>query len=80
MIYVPLMYDGEDLSLEELRRIEHIPCRGKVVFSDQNRPGLDYVITMKTTDRSMGAQCMDKNWFGIRTFERQFDYVAWLNQ
>lgn len=75
-----LMYDREGLSLEELRKIEDISCRGKVVFSDKERPGLDYVVTMKTTDHPMGAQCMDKNWFGIRSFEQQFDYVAWLNQ
>lgn len=75
-----LMYDREDLTLEELREIEKIPCRGKIVFSDKERPELDYVVTMKTTDRPMGAQCMDKNWLGIRSFERQFDFVKWLNQ
>lgn len=74
------MYDRENLTLEEMRAIEKVPCRGKVIFSDKEWPGLDYVITMKTTDCPMGAQCMDKNWFGIRTFERQFDFVKWLNQ
>lgn len=74
-----LMYDRENLTLEELREIEQIPCRGKVVFSDKERPGLDYVVTMKTTNQPMGAQCMDKNWLGIRSFERQFDFVRWLN-
>ncbi len=75
-----LMYDREDLTLEELREIEKIPFRGKVVFSDKERPELDYVVTMKPTARPMGAQCMDKNWLGIRSFERQFDFVKWLNQ
>lgn len=75
-----LMYDREDLTLAELREIEKIPCRGKVVFSDKERPELDYVVTMKTTDRPLGAQFMDKNWLGIRSFERQFDFVKWLNQ
>ena len=75
-----LMYDRENLTLAELREIEKIPCRGKVVFSDKERPELDYVVTMKPTDRPMGAQCMDKNWLGIRSFERQFDFVKWLNQ
>lgn len=75
-----LMYDRENLTLEELREIEKIPCRGKAIFSDKKRPGLSYVVTMKVSDRPMGAQCMDKNWLGIRSFERQFDFVKWLNQ
>ena len=75
-----LMYDRENLTLEELREIEEIPCRGRIIFSDKERPELDYVVTMKTTDRPMSAQCMDKNWLGIRSFERQFDFVKWLNQ
>lgn len=75
-----LMYDREDLTVEELREIEKIPCRGRIIFSDKERPELDYVVTMKTTDRPMGAQCMDKNWLGIRSFERKFDFVKWLNQ
>lgn len=75
-----LMYDREELTLDELREIEKIPCRGKIIFSDKPRPELDYVITMKPTDRPMGAQCMDKNCLGIRSFERQFDFVKWLNQ
>lgn len=74
-----LMYDRENLSIDELRRIEQIPCRGKVVFSDHRHPELDYVVTMKPSNRLNGAQCMDQNWLGIRSFERQFDYVRWLN-
>lgn len=74
-----LMYDRENLSIDELRRIEQIPCRGKVVFSDHRHPELDYVVTMKPSNRPNGAQCMDQNWLGIRSFERQFDYVRWLN-
>lgn len=74
-----LMYDREGLSLEELQQIEQIPCRGRVIFSDRTRSELPYVVTMKPTDNLGGKQCMDKDWFGIRTFEKQFDYVRWLN-
>jgi uncharacterized protein (DUF1919 family) len=75
-----LMYDREDLTLEELRQIEQIPCRGKVIFSDKKYPELDYVVTIKPRNRTMGQQYMDKNWYGRRTFERKFDFVTWLNQ
>lgn len=74
-----LMYDREGMTLEELRKIEQIPCRGKIVFSDRKHPELDYVVTMKPTDRPNGAQCLDPDWLGLRTFERHFDYVKWLN-
>jgi len=75
-----LMYDRDELTLEELRKIEDIPCRGKVVFSDKERPGLDYVVTLKPTGHPDGSQCMDINRLGFYTFERQFDFVKWLNQ
>ncbi len=74
-----LMYDREDLSLEELRKIEDIPCRGKVVFSDKKRPGLDYVVTLKPSGRPDGSQCMDIDRLGFYNFEKQFDFVKWLN-
>lgn len=74
-----LMYDRENLTMDELRQIEQIPCRGKVVFSNQSRSALSYIVTMKPTDNPQGAQYMDKDWFGMRTFEKQFDYVKWLN-
>lgn len=74
-----LMYDRENLTMDELRQIEQIPCRGKVVFSNQSCSALSYIVTMKPTDNPQGAQYMDKDWFGMRTFEKQFDYVKWLN-
>lgn len=74
-----LMYDRENLTMDELRQIEQISCRGKAIFSDQPRSELPYVVTIQPTDNPQGAQCMDKDWLGMRTFEKQFDYVKWLN-
>jgi len=75
-----LMYDREDLTEQELRQIEDIPCRGKVVFSDKDRPGLDYVVRLKPSGRHDGSQCMDRDRLGFFSFEKQFDFVKWLNQ
>ncbi len=74
-----IMYDREDIAEEDLRRLERIPCKNKAVLSQRSFPELPYVITMKGTDRPNGQQCLDKDWFGRRTFEKHFNFVKWLN-
>ena len=40
---------------------------------------IDYLVKIKPTNRVNGKQYLDKDWLGFRTFEKQFDYVKWLN-
>lgn len=75
-----IMYDRENLTEDDFRRFEAIPCRGRVMLSDKGHPGYDYVKTIKPSKRPMNQQCLDRDWFGLRTFEKHFDYVKWLNQ
>ena len=75
-----IMYDREDLTEEDFRSFEAIPCRGKVILSDREYPDIDFVKTIRPSGRPMGQQFLDKDWLGMRTFEKQFNYVAWLNQ
>lgn len=75
-----IMYDRENLTEDDFRRFAAIPCKGRVILSDRDQPDFDYIKTIRPSGRPMGQQFMDRDWFGLRTFEKQFDYVGWLNQ
>lgn len=75
-----IMYDRENLTEEDFRRFEAVPGRGRIVLSDRDHPDIGFIKTIRPSGRPMGQQFLDKDWLGMRTFEKQFDYVAWLNQ
>lgn len=71
-----IMYDIEDLTEDELRRLEGIKCKNKVVLSARVHEGIPWVKTIKPNlSRPNGAQFLDKDCLGIRTYEKQFDFV-----
>lgn len=74
-----IMYECEDITEEDIRSLENIPCKGKLVLSNKKHPDIAYVKTMKPGKHLYGNQCIDRDWFGFRTFEKHFDYVKWLN-
>lgn len=74
-----IMYDRDGITEEDILKLQDIPCRGKVVLSDKKHESIDYVYTLRPSHNPNGYQFVDSDWFGIRTFEKQFDYVTWLN-
>ena len=75
-----IMYDREDIIRDDIVQFGNIPCRGRLVLSHRQHPDIPYVKTIAPTKRLFGAQCIDKDWLGLRTFEKHFDFVKWLNQ
>ena len=75
-----IIFDREDIDTDDLESLKDIPCRNIAVLSDKTRPDIPYVITIQPRNRPLGEQFLDKDTFGIRTFEKYFDYVAWLNK
>lgn len=74
-----IMYDRDGITEEDIRRLERIECKNKMVLSDKYYPNIDFVLTMSPTERVNGAQFLDKDWLGRRTFEKSWDFVSWLN-
>lgn len=74
-----IMYDRDGITTEDILKLREIPCKNKIVFSEHSHPEIDYIVKIKPTNRVNGQQYLDKDWFGFRTFEKQFDYVKWLN-
>ena len=74
-----IMYERDNITVDDFRILENIECKNKIVFSDKRHPDIDYIVTMETSNRQNGQQCLDRDWLGRRTFEKQVDYVKWLN-
>lgn len=76
-----IMYDRDGVTCEDLLKLKEVPCKGRIVLSDQQRnyDGVDYIKTLIPTKNANGKQFVDQDDFGVYTFEKQFDYVQWLN-
>ena len=75
-----IMYERDGITEDDIRQLEHVPCRAKIVLSDKPHSRIDYVFRIKPTNNPDGQQCVDTDWLGIRTYEKKFDYVKWLNE
>lgn len=76
-----IMYDREYLTEDDLLLLNDVKCKNKIVLSDKERKNLLFVKTIKPNlDRRFREQFLDKDKYGIRTYEKQWDFVSWLNQ
>lgn len=77
-----MMYDRDGVTREDLLKLKDIPCKGLVVLSEHKRSyeGVDGLRTLKPGKGAFGNQFVDVDALGFYTFEKQFDYVKWLNQ
>lgn len=76
-IYI-ILYNRK-LSLEEIKKIEQAECKNIAVLTDKPLP-LKYAVLMKPNlDRQYGDHFIDKDRRGIYTYEKQWDFVEWLN-
>lgn len=70
--------EAEHLSLEEIREIEKANCKNVACLTSIPLP-LEYAVEMNPNKRLWGGYFIDKDIFGVRTFEKQWDFVNWLN-
>lgn len=78
-----IMYDRDGLTREQIYSLSHIRCKQLIVLSERNvYPELDYVYHIKRSgiNRNNDQVFLDDDFFGLRTFEKQWDFVKWLNR
>lgn len=75
-----IMYDRDGITESDIRKLENIPCRSKIVLSDKIHAEIPYVKTLVPSNNPNGCQFMDTDDYGLYTFEKQFDFVEWLNE
>lgn len=75
-----ILYKLDGVSAEQLKQLEAVPCRGKVVLSAQPIPDIPWTVVIRPNPRAADpTNYLDKDVFGVRRFEKHFDYVNWLN-
>lgn len=73
-----IFYD-KGLTINEIKQIEKAKCKNIAVLTDKDLP-LKYAIKLKPNlKRQYGDFFIDKDHFGIYTYEKQWDFVNWLN-
>ncbi len=77
------LYIMMSLGAKEMERfdiINEIKCKRKVVFTPFELPQYDFVFPMKQYEGQIYVgQSAGFGFDGFRAFEKEFDYVAWLN-
>lgn len=75
-----IMYDRNGLTNEDFDALSKIDCKNRIVLSTEENDKYPFINKLKShPEKVNGPQCLDKDVFGIRTFEKQWDYVDWLN-
>jgi len=77
-LYVMLGDDG--LSYEDIKALNSLHCKRMVVFTAKQYPELDFTFQLKKYEKEshvgfFAVRSLD----GFREFEKEFDYVNWLN-
>ncbi len=75
-----ILYMLDGVTIEQLRQLEQVPCKNKVVLSAKPLPKISWSYYIKPILRHHYAYSyLQKNLFGVRYFERKFDFVSFLN-
>ena len=76
-----IMYDRDGLTDEDFDVLSKIKCKNRIVLSTEENDNYPFIKKLKShPEKVNGPQCLDKDKFGIRTFEKQWDFVDWLNK
>ena len=72
-----ILYYRDGFTVEQIREIEKAKCKGKAVLT--HKPlGLDYEVYMRGNE-DPEQNFLEKDKYGIRSFEKEWDFVSWLN-
>ena len=76
-----MMYMLDGVTEEEVHALDDYPCQNKVIFTHRKDVGIDWAYYIEPNMRAKYPyNYLDKDFFGIRRFEKKFDFVAFLNQ
>ena len=76
-----ICYNLDGVSIEQLRQLEQVRCRNRVVLTRIPLPEIPWSVYIKPNMRSRYPLAyLGKDIFGVRQFEKKFDYVGFLNR
>jgi len=74
--------DGNDATANDFSLLKNASCKRKIVFTSHEQPEIEdsFVLhTMRKYKNAASMQIVRHPITGLRSWEREFDYVAWLN-
>lgn len=77
-----VMYDRDNLSREQILSLREVKCKRLIVLTETSKyPDIEYVYHISRTNKNRVNEqvFLDMDLFGLRTFEKQWDFVKWLN-
>lgn len=77
-----ILYDRDNLTREQILSLQDVVCKRLIVLTEHDTfCDLPYVyrINRSRKSRDNDQVFLDFDWFGLRTFEKQWDFVKWLN-
>lgn len=75
-----ICYNLDGVTQEELRQLEQVPCRNRVVLTKDPLPEIPFAVCIRPNMRSKYPFAyLGKDVFGLRYYEKKFDFVSFLN-
>lgn len=76
-----ILYNLDGLTVDQLQLLDKYPCNNKVVLTSVPLTDLSWSFYIKENPKSQfPSSYLGKNIFGIRDFEKAFDFVSFLNK
>lgn len=77
-LYIIMYY--HDLTEKEVHLLDNYPCNNKVIFTKKPVEGIAWSYYIEPNYKSQNPSAyLGKDIFGVRWFEKKFDYVSFLN-
>ena len=78
-LYV-MLYNLDGMTVEKLKSLEAFQCKGKVVFTAKPLSEIPWSVYIKPIQsHRYPMNYLEKDVFGVRYYEKKFDFVAFLN-
>lgn len=76
-----MLYNLDGITVEKIKQLENVPCRNRVVFTPTPIPEIDWSVYIKPVMSHLDPyNYLEKDVFGVRYFEKKFDFVSFLNK
>jgi len=76
-----ILYNLSGVTLEQLRELENVPCKNKIVLTQVPLPAVSWSLYIKPVKTHKDPyNYLEKDFWGRRYFEKKIDYIGFLNQ
>ena len=75
-----MLYNKDGITLEQIRKIETIPCKNKVIFTPEPLTDISWSVYIKPVmSHRYPFSYLERDVFGVSYLEKNFDYVSFFN-